>query len=329
MKKTLLRILMIWLLAASLLFSGCIFSPTPDVQPDNTTVAPTDGSDKTTEAGKPTEPAPSKQADPAATDDGLESALDKSARELEEAWKAFDEWYSILQEDNIKADGLLKSLDTMLSVTEKEKALFQLQNVRDQLKDCRETGASLEKDGLSYYMAQQSAPTHRPPAISAEELQEWNTRVQNLHYEYNDLFALYDQTLEDVKKLQSELELEDFIRMANWDLEHFIKELGVPDDDNSEQTRWEHIWFQGHEGHLRVFWDDDHHMNCLSWTSYTSSEELYHELLDYMRSHGKPASTRHPKDGQVEEGTTVRGREIFVGYEDSSNGQYTYLFAEY
>lgn len=65
------------------------------------------------------------------------------------------------------------------------------------------------------------------------------------------------------------------------------------------------------------------------WTCYTSSEALYKELLQYVRDGGTIASTRMPKEGQIEQGTYVNGVEVFTGYENSKDGTYTYLFAQY
>lgn len=109
---------------------------------------------------------------------------------------------------------------------------------------------------------------------------------------------------------------------------HTFDHYDVPVVNSSNQIRFENISFNGHLGHLRVFYKNEK-PHYVSWTSYVASKELYQELLEYLRTLGPAGETLYPRNGQIEESAVIDGLTIYAGYEDTSHGHYTYIWANY
>ncbi|MBR2176686.1 MAG: hypothetical protein IJ861_07055 [Clostridia bacterium] len=61
-----------------------------------------------------------------------------------------------------------------------------------------------------------------------------------------------------------------------------------------------------------------------------SSKALYDELLAKFRTIGDDGEMNYPKNGQVEQTVHLTNdRDFVIGYEDSSDGNYTYFFTRY
>ena len=110
-----------------------------------------------------------------------------------------------------------------------------------------------------------------------------------------------------------------------------IARYGKPESDDGSVMTYDGVSWNGWLGNMRFFFDnssDSCKTNCASWTT-DGDEGIFRELCDALASRGSPGETSYPKEGQIEKAYIIDGFEIIAGYEDSSAGSWTYLFARY
>ena len=120
----------------------------------------------------------------------------------------------------------------------------------------------------------------------------------------------------------------DYQGMSRADLkEHY----GEPASDDGSVMTYDGVSWNGWLGNMRFFFDNSAEScktNCASWTT-DGDEGIFNELCDALSADGVPGEIVYPKEGQVEKSYILDGFELIAGYEDSSNGSWTYLFARY
>ena len=124
------------------------------------------------------------------------------------------------------------------------------------------------------------------------------------------------------------LDVMDFVNFAKESRHHIFDRYGIPTENTADMFRFENIKLHGHNGHLRVFYKNGA-IDYLSWTCYDHSWETYVDLHEYFLEYGPCGHARTPRDGQIEESAVINGYDVYAGYEDSTNGQYTYAFVLY
>lgn len=132
----------------------------------------------------------------------------------------------------------------------------------------------------------------------------------------------------------TDIKLTDFDTFKGKKKEQLISMFGEPDAEDATRTTFSmsfnDVSFSDYPGSVKFFFDGAGSINCASWTSDYSSKALYDELLAKFRSIGDDGEVNYPKDGQVEQTVHLtNGRDFVIGYEDSSDGNYTYFFTRY
>ena len=272
-----------------------------------------------TETETETEAETETETEPETEETANENAMEKDFEEFKQSVEELQRWFAVLQEDNQQADAYLKDED-------KVRAEFVLgsdfSETKEKLLSLFSAGQTLEIN-VTQMMNSNSA------SKELSEIEALIAGIVSQHESYQQCFDEIESLKERMQEMSGVVTLDDFAAMSGWRRERFMARYGDPDEEDSGVIKFEGVTFEGHEGHLRVFFDENMQMNCISWTSYTSSQELHQELLQYIRSNGTEGNTLYPKEGQIEEGTYVNGVEVFAGYEDSESGQYTYVFAFY
>ena len=130
--------------------------------------------------------------------------------------------------------------------------------------------------------------------------------------------------------IKSTFSVDDFVSYAYLTPTEIRWKFGVPYADNSELFGYDNVSFEGHNGSLRFHLSESRQVNCVVWSCYEYSIELYEELKAKFSSLGTYAWTQNLDRGRTEVGYNIQGRVIFAGLQDNGVGeQYTYVFAYY
>jgi len=114
------------------------------------------------------------------------------------------------------------------------------------------------------------------------------------------------------------------------DIDVVIGAFDAPSADVYGCVTFDHITFDGHDGYLRFFLEDRTGINCISWTSYTYSEELFEQIKELLSALGPYVRTNYLDRGQIEVGYNIDGRVVYAGIQDNGEDeQFTYIFAFY
>ncbi|MBR6378053.1 MAG: hypothetical protein IKS05_09885 [Oscillospiraceae bacterium] len=127
------------------------------------------------------------------------------------------------------------------------------------------------------------------------------------------------------------VEIENYPDYQGMTRDTLIARYGRPESDDGSVMTYDGVSWNGWLGNMRFFFDnssDSCKTNCASWTT-DGDEGIFRELCDALASRGSPGETSYPKEGQIEKAYIIDGFEIIAGYEDSSAGSWTYLFARY
>ena len=122
-----------------------------------------------------------------------------------------------------------------------------------------------------------------------------------------------------------DIDVYDIIALSTQGRAQIAAQFDAPSQDDPDMLRFENVSYLGENGHLRFFYEGDT-LTCVSWTAYQSSKELSDRILADLRTYGPDGTVRTPKDGQTEQSVVVDGVPVYAGYENSSGGEYSYVF---
>ena len=124
--------------------------------------------------------------------------------------------------------------------------------------------------------------------------------------------------------------VDDFASPISQDVVSILDTYDVPSYHQSDAVQYENIDFYGRNGYLCFFMDYDSNINCISWTSYGGSAEMFDALNEVVAACGPFVRTETYENGSKTENLyDVGGQIIHVGREDRNGVSVVYVLAYY